>query len=76
MILMSYTMRLYERLIYHKLRHETTVVENHFGFVRWRSVMEVIFLLKPLMKKYREKKVTYIWCLLTQKKYTMGFLEK
>ncbi len=51
---MSHTMKLWERVIKHRLRHTTTILENQFGFMPRRSTMESIFLLKLLMEKYRE----------------------
>ncbi|KAJ7957409.1 Retrovirus-related Pol polyprotein LINE-1 [Quillaja saponaria] len=54
--LISHTMKLWERVIERRLRNETVVSENQFGFTPGRSTMEAIFLLRRLMEKYREKK--------------------
>lgn len=54
--LMSHTMKLWERVIEHRLRCETRVSDNQFGFMPGRSTIEAIFLLRRLMEKYREKK--------------------
>ena len=54
--LMSHTMKLWERVIEHRLRCETRVSDNQFGFMPGRSTIEAIFLLWQLMEKYREKK--------------------
>ena len=54
--LMSHTMKLWEIVIEHRLRRETRVSKNQFGFMPGRSTTEVIFLLRQLMEKYREKK--------------------
>ena len=54
--LMSHTIKLWERVIEHRLRCETRVSENQFGFMPGRSTIEAIFLLRRLMEKYREKK--------------------
>ncbi|KAJ7952361.1 Retrovirus-related Pol polyprotein LINE-1 [Quillaja saponaria] len=54
--LISHTMKLWERVIERRLRNETVVSENQFGFMPGRSTMEAIFLLRILMEKYREKK--------------------
>jgi hypothetical protein len=43
---MSYTIKLWERVIEHRLRKLTTVFKNHFGFMLGRSTMEVIFLIR------------------------------
>jgi hypothetical protein len=44
--LMSHTMKLWERVIEHRLRKLTTVSKNQFDFLPGRSNMEVIFLIK------------------------------
>ncbi|KAK9095307.1 hypothetical protein Scep_026776 [Stephania cephalantha] len=54
--LMSHTMKLWERIIDNRLRRETTISENQFGFMHGRSTMEAIFLVRRLLEKYREKK--------------------
>ena len=54
--LMSHTMKLWERVIEHRLRRLTSVTKNQFGFMPGRSTMEAIFLVRQLMERYREKK--------------------
>jgi Reverse transcriptase (RNA-dependent DNA polymerase) len=54
--LMSHTMKLWERVIKHRLRKLTTVSKNQFGFMPGRSTMEAIFLIRQLMERYREQK--------------------
>ena len=54
--LMSHTMKLWERVIEHRLRAITWVSMNQFGFMPGRSTMEVIFLIRQVMERYREKK--------------------
>ncbi|KAK9118568.1 hypothetical protein Scep_016661 [Stephania cephalantha] len=53
---MSHTMKLWERIIDNRIRRETTISENQFGFMPGRSTMEAIFLVRRLLEKYREKK--------------------
>jgi hypothetical protein len=53
---MSHTMKLWDRIIEHRLRGVTNVTENQFGFMPERSTMEVIFLIRKLMERYREQK--------------------
>jgi phosphoheptose isomerase len=53
---MSHTMKLWERIIEHRLRGVTNVTENQFGFMSGRSTMNVIFLIKQLMERFREQK--------------------
>ena len=52
--LMSHTMKLWERVIEQRLRKETNVSENQFGFMPDRSTMEAIYLLRRLMERYRD----------------------
>ncbi|KAM2387188.1 hypothetical protein ACFX1X_039558 [Malus domestica] len=54
--LMSHTMKLWERVIEHRLRQETRVSDNQFGFMPGRSTMEAIYLLRRLMERYRDGK--------------------
>jgi hypothetical protein len=44
--LMSHTMKLWERVIEHRLRRVTHVTQNQFGFMPGRLTMEAIFLLR------------------------------
>ncbi|GJZ77843.1 retrovirus-related pol polyprotein LINE-1 [Tanacetum coccineum] len=53
--LLSHTMKLWERVIERRLRRETTVFENQFGFMPGRSSIEAIHLIRSLMEKYRER---------------------
>ena len=54
--LMSHTMKLWERIIEHRLRGVTNATENQFGFMPGRSTMEAIFLIRQLMERCREQK--------------------
>nr|GEU62608.1 probable LRR receptor-like serine/threonine-protein kinase RFK1 isoform X1 [Tanacetum cinerariifolium] len=53
--LLAHTMKLLERVIERRLRKETRVSENQFGFMSGRSTTEAIHLLRNLMEKYRER---------------------
>jgi hypothetical protein len=53
---MSHTMKLWERIIEHRLRGVTNVTENQFDFMSGRSIMKMIFLISQLMERYREQK--------------------
>ena len=53
---MSYMMKLWERVIEHRLRRVTSMAQNQFGFMPRRSTMEAIFLIRQLMERYREQK--------------------
>jgi len=54
--LMSHTMKLWERVIEQRLRKETRVTNNQFGFMHGRSSMEAIYLLRCMMERYRTDK--------------------
>ena len=43
---MSHTMKLWERVIGNRLRKETHISENQFGFMLGRSTTEAIYLLR------------------------------
>ena len=53
---MNHTMKLWERVVEHNLRRMTSVTKNQFGFMPRRSTMEVIFLVRQLVERYREQK--------------------
>ena len=44
-----------ERIMEQRLRQETQISENQFGFMSERSIMKDIFSLRKLMKKYRDE---------------------
>ena len=50
--LMSHTMKLWERVIERRLRKDTQVTENQFGFMPRRSTMEAIYLLRRVIEQY------------------------
>ena len=65
---MSHTMKIWERIIDRRLREETTIGDEHFGFMPSRGTMDaVIFAVRQLMEKHREKQKgrQHIWYLLT-----------
>jgi hypothetical protein len=49
-------MKLCERIIEHRLRGVTNVIEKQFGFMSGRSTIEAIFLIRQLMERCREQK--------------------
>jgi Reverse transcriptase (RNA-dependent DNA polymerase) len=52
---MSHTMKLWERVIEHRLKKLTIVSKNQFGFMLGRSTIEAIFLIRQLMERHREQ---------------------
>jgi hypothetical protein len=53
---MSHTMKLWERIIKHRLRGVTNITENQFGFMSGRSTMDAVFWIRQLMERCREQK--------------------
>ena len=51
--LMSHTMKFWEKVIEKRLRKETEMTKNQFGFMLERSTMEAIHLLRQLVEKFR-----------------------
>jgi hypothetical protein len=54
--LMSHTMKLWGRIIEHRLRGVTNVTENQFDFMPERSTMEAFFFIRQLMERCKEQK--------------------
>ncbi|KAL3498426.1 hypothetical protein ACH5RR_041158 [Cinchona calisaya] len=49
-------MKLWEKVIERRLRNETKVSNNQFGFMVGRSTTEAIYILKKLTERYRDEK--------------------
>ena len=52
---MSHTMKILERIIDRRLRDETTIGDEQFGFMPGRGTTNAIFAVRQLMEKHREK---------------------
>ena len=53
--LMSHTVKIWERIIDRRLREETTIGDEQFGFMPGRETTDAIFAVRQLMEKHREK---------------------
>ncbi|KAI5726127.1 hypothetical protein M8J77_024147 [Diaphorina citri] len=53
--LMPHTMKIWERIVEHRLRAETEISKEQFGFMPGKSTTDAIFALRQLMEKYLEK---------------------
>jgi len=49
-------MKLWERVIEKRLRRDISILKNHFGFMLGRSTIEAIYLIRRLVKLYKDKK--------------------
>jgi hypothetical protein len=67
--LMSHTMKLWERVIEHRLRGMTHITMNQFGFMPGRSAMEAIFLIRQVMERYKEQKDLHMVFIDLEKAY-------
>ena len=53
--LMSHTMKIWKRIIDRRLREETTIEDEQFGFMPGKGTTDAIFEVRQLMEKHREK---------------------
>uniref|UniRef100_A0A8D8SH78 Craniofacial development protein 2 n=2 Tax=Cacopsylla melanoneura TaxID=428564 RepID=A0A8D8SH78_9HEMI len=54
--LMSHTMKIWERIIDRRIRQETEISREQFGFMPGRSTTDAVFALRQMIEKYQEKK--------------------
>ncbi len=74
--LMCHTMKLWERVIETRLRQDTSIMKNQFGFMLGRSTTEAIHIIKRLCEHFKEKKNKIcIWSLLILKKNMIKSIE-
>ncbi|KAI5735287.1 hypothetical protein M8J77_016627 [Diaphorina citri] len=52
--LMSHTMKIWERIIDARLREETEIDDEQFGFMPGRGTIDAVFALRRLLEKFRE----------------------
>jgi Reverse transcriptase (RNA-dependent DNA polymerase) len=62
-------MKLWERVIEHRLRKLKIVSKNQFGFMSRRSIMETIFLIRQLIERHREQKDLHMIFIDLEKTY-------
>ena len=53
--LTSHTLKIYEKVLDKRLREETEIGDEQFGFMRGRGTVDAIFILRQMMEKYAEK---------------------
>ena len=60
---MSHTMKIWERIIDRRLREETTIGDEQFGFMPGRGMTDAIFAVRQLMEKHRKNRKNCTWYL-------------
>ncbi len=53
--LLSHTMKLWEKILKSRIREETSIGDEQFGFMPGRSTTDAVFALRQLLEKHREK---------------------
>ena len=56
--LMSHTMKVWEKVIDRRLREETTMGEEQFGFMPGKDTTDAIFASRQIIEKHREAEGT------------------
>lgn len=54
--LMLHTMKIWQKIIEKRLREESSIGEEQFGFMPGRGTTDAVFALRQLMEKHREKR--------------------
>ena len=52
---MPHTMKIWEKVIEGRLREETSIGEEQFGFMQGKGTMDATYALRQTMEKHREK---------------------
>ena len=52
---MSHTMKLWERIMDQRIREETSIGEEQFGFMPGKGTTDAVFILRQIMEKHWEK---------------------
>jgi hypothetical protein len=70
---MSHTMKLWDRVIKHRLRGITRIPTRQFGIHARKVNHGSYFLIRQVMDQYRNQKRTYIWVSLTWRRLTTKY---
>lgn len=52
---LSHTMKIWERILDARLRHEVEISKGPFGFMSQKGTTNATFMLRQVMEKYREQ---------------------
>jgi len=52
--LMSHSMKIWEKILEKRIRSDTSISENQFGFTPGKLTMEPLFCVRQQIEKYRE----------------------
>ena len=74
--LMSHTMKIWGRIIDRRLREDTTIGDEQFGFMPGRGTTDAIFAMRQLMEKHREKQKGLHIVFIDLEKHTIECLVK
>ena len=50
---MSHTLKLWERIMDQRIREETSIGEEQFGFMPGKGTTDAVFALRQIMEKHR-----------------------
>ncbi|KAI5739918.1 hypothetical protein M8J77_024981 [Diaphorina citri] len=65
---MSHSMKLYERIVDKRLRRETEVSEEQFGFMPGRGTTDAVFALRQMMEVHRDKEQSLVFVFIDLEK--------
>ncbi|XP_028038703.1 uncharacterized protein LOC114249368 [Bombyx mandarina] len=74
--LMSHSMKVLEKVIEKRLRDESEITQNQFGFMPGRGTTDAIFALRQVWENIATCTGICIWCSLIWKKRTTEYLEQ
>ena len=72
--MISHTMKIWERIIDRRLREETSIGEEQFGFMPGRGTTDAIFAAMQVIEKHREmQKALRLVCVYTLRRRKTGY---
>ena len=74
--LMSHTMKIWKKIIDQRIRKETEIGPEQFGFMPRRSMTDTTFALKMTMENTVRSRRVYIWSSLTLRRPTTEYQDK